>query len=103
MPDGATSSCFTARLEGGSPRGGAGGGPYASRGAPAAGERSPSVEAGGRTRGGPPIDETRDLELEIWAGVLPFDRRPGEPLRDEHTKEGIPVPEYVRNYPEGRT
>lgn len=65
--------------------------------------RLPIEEASAKIRVGPPVDETRDLELDIWAGVLPFDRRPGEPLRDEHTKKGIPVPDYVRNYPEGRT
>jgi len=65
--------------------------------------RLPIEEASAKIRVGPPIDETRDLELDIWAGVLPFERRPGEPLRDEHTKVGVPVPEYVRNYPEGRT
>ena len=65
--------------------------------------RLPIEEASAKIRVGPPVDETRDLELDIWAGVLPFEKRPGEPLRDDHTKEGIPVPDYVRNYPEGRT
>jgi nitroimidazol reductase NimA-like FMN-containing flavoprotein (pyridoxamine 5'-phosphate oxidase superfamily) len=65
--------------------------------------RLPIEEASAKIRVGPPIDETSDLAMEIWAGVLPFEKRPGEPIRDEHTKAGIPVPEYVRNYPEGRT
>jgi len=65
--------------------------------------RLPIEEASAKIRVGPPVDETRDLDLGIWAGVLPFERRPGEPLKDEHTREGIPVPEYIKNYPQGRT
>ncbi|MGH9388513.1 MAG: pyridoxamine 5'-phosphate oxidase family protein, partial [Vicinamibacteria bacterium] len=65
--------------------------------------RLPIEEASAKVRVGPPVDETRDLGLDIWAGVLPFERRPGEPLRDEHTKAATPVPDYVRNYPEDRT
>lgn len=60
-------------------------------------------EASAKIRTGPPIDEARDLELGIWAGVLPFERRPGHPIADEHTKKGTSVPDYVRNYREGRT
>jgi hypothetical protein len=65
--------------------------------------RLPIEEASAKIRVGPPIDDARDLELDIWAGVLPFERRPGEPIPDEHTKEGIPAPRYVTRYPEGRT
>ncbi len=65
--------------------------------------RLPIEEASAKVRVGPPLDDARDLELDIWAGVLPFERRPGEPIKDEHTKEGIPVPEYIKNYREGRT
>ena len=65
--------------------------------------RLPIEEASAKIRSGPPIDDTRDLELDIWAGVLPFERRAGEPIEDEHTKAGTSVPAYVRNYPEGRT
>ena len=65
--------------------------------------RLPIEEASAKIRVGPPVDETRDLGLGIWAGVLPFERRPGEPLRDEHTREGVLVPEYIKNYPQGRT
>jgi nitroimidazol reductase NimA-like FMN-containing flavoprotein (pyridoxamine 5'-phosphate oxidase superfamily) len=65
--------------------------------------RLPIEEASAKIRVGPPIDETSDLAMDIWAGVLPFEKRPGEPIRDEHTKPSIPVPEYIRGYPEGRT
>ena len=65
--------------------------------------RLPIEEASAKIRVGPPIDDARDLELDIWAGVLPLERRPGAPIPDEHTKTGIPVPAYVKNYPQGRT
>lgn len=65
--------------------------------------RLPIDEASAKIRTGPPLDEDRDLSLDVWAGVLPFVRRPGEPVADEHTKNGTPVPDYVRRYPEGRT
>lgn len=43
-------------------------------------------------------DEPEDMELEVWAGVLPLKLSPGEPIADEGGKQGIPVPEYLRNY-----
>jgi hypothetical protein len=63
--------------------------------------RLPIEEASAKVRVGPPLDDERDLKLDIWAGVLPFERRPGKPIPDEHLKDGIPVPGYVVNYPEG--
>jgi hypothetical protein len=65
--------------------------------------RVPIEEASAKIRVGPPIDDERDLGLDIWAGVLPLESRPGVPVPDEHLKEGIPVPEYVKRYPGGRT
>jgi uncharacterized protein len=65
--------------------------------------RLPLTEASAKIRSGPPVDEDRDLSLEIWAGVVPFVRRPGEPVPDDHTRSDTPVPDYVRRYPEGRT
>jgi hypothetical protein len=64
--------------------------------------RVPIDEASAKVRTGPPVDEERDLELPIWAGVVPFERHVGEPIVDEYTKEGTPVPDYVRRYPSGR-
>jgi nitroimidazol reductase NimA-like FMN-containing flavoprotein (pyridoxamine 5'-phosphate oxidase superfamily) len=65
--------------------------------------RLPIEEASAKIRVGPPIDDERDLGLDIWAGVLPFERKPGEPIPDEHLKAGIELPEYIARYPEGRT
>jgi hypothetical protein len=57
--------------------------------------RVPIEEASAKVRTGPPVDEERDLKLPVWAGVLPFERHAGEPVADEFTKEGTPVPDYV--------
>jgi uncharacterized protein len=65
--------------------------------------RLPIDEASAKIRTGPPVDEDRDLSREIWAGVVPFVRRPGEAVADEHTTKGTPVPDYVLRYPQGRT
>jgi len=62
----------------------------------------PIGEASLKARSGPPVDETRDLKIDIWAGVLPLSLETGEPIPDEHMADGKPVPEYVVNYTRGR-
>jgi nitroimidazol reductase NimA-like FMN-containing flavoprotein (pyridoxamine 5'-phosphate oxidase superfamily) len=62
----------------------------------------PISDASLKARTGPPSDESRDLEIDIWAGVLPLRCETGEPIADEHTPDGKPVPGYVRDYPAGR-
>ena len=51
-----------------------------------------------KIRQGPPGDEESDLELPVWAGVLPITRQIGEPVADPLLKAGIEVPEYLRSY-----
>ncbi len=63
----------------------------------------PIGEASLKMRTGPPVDETKDLEIDIWAGVLPLSFEIGEPVPDEHTADDKPVPDYVLNYPRGRS
>lgn len=62
----------------------------------------PIAEASAKVRTGPPVDETKDLEIDIWAGVLPLRFETGEPIADEYTPKDKPVPSYVRDYPQGR-
>ena len=64
--------------------------------------RVPIREASAKIRTGPPVDESSDLEIDIWAGVLPLERRPGTPIPDEHTKAGTPLPDYVVGYAKQR-
>lgn len=63
----------------------------------------PIREASLKSRTGPPVDDAKDLEMDIWAGVLPLQCVPGEPIPDEHTGTEKPVPAYVVDYPRGRS
>ncbi len=55
-------------------------------------------EASAKIRTGGPIDEDGDLDLPIWAGVLPLRLEPGDPETDEHVPSTIPTPTYVTDY-----
>jgi nitroimidazol reductase NimA-like FMN-containing flavoprotein (pyridoxamine 5'-phosphate oxidase superfamily) len=55
-------------------------------------------EASAKIRTGPPKDEPEDMELPIWAGVLPLRTVPGEPLDDPQLTAGLGVPANVREY-----
>ena len=54
-------------------------------------------EASAKIRTGPPIDDNEDLNLNIWAGVLPLKNVFQEPVRDEGLNENIFLPEYLKN------
>ncbi len=49
---------------------------------------------------GPPDDDPADLVdpvySQIWAGTVPMRESFDEPVTDEHTPAGVPVPPYVR-------
>lgn len=55
-------------------------------------------EASAKVRTGPPSDFDDDLELPVWAGVIPLRTVAGDPLTDEHVPREIEVPGYVRDY-----
>ena len=48
----------------------------------------PLEEASAKVRTGPPKDDDDDMELPIWAGVLPLHTRPGEPEPDPRAQRG---------------
>jgi nitroimidazol reductase NimA-like FMN-containing flavoprotein (pyridoxamine 5'-phosphate oxidase superfamily) len=54
----------------------------------------PIEEASVKVRTGPPLDDEDDLELPVWAGVLPLRLAPGMPVADGDTK-GATVPAYL--------
>ncbi len=44
------------------------------------------------------MDDPEDLDLNVWAGVVPLKLGTLEPVVDENGKQGIPVPNYLLNY-----
>jgi nitroimidazol reductase NimA-like FMN-containing flavoprotein (pyridoxamine 5'-phosphate oxidase superfamily) len=53
-------------------------------------------EASAKIRGGPPTDDTEDLELPVWAGVIPLALTPSPPVSDDGV-DGTP-PGYASGY-----
>lgn len=60
--------------------------------------RIPIAEASAKVSAGFPDDAEADLDLDVWAGVLPLRLVPGEPASSPDLKPGIPVPEYVSDW-----
>jgi nitroimidazol reductase NimA-like FMN-containing flavoprotein (pyridoxamine 5'-phosphate oxidase superfamily) len=58
----------------------------------------PLDEASAKVRIGDPKDPDEDLDLPVWAGVLPLRQVPGEPEPAGNLAEGIDPPPYVTGY-----
>lgn len=58
----------------------------------------PIDEASAKVRTGPPKDEPEDLDLPVWAGVLPLSIVAGDPVADPGLRHDLPPPDYVTNY-----
>ena len=58
----------------------------------------PIQEASAKIRTGPPKDDAEDMDLPIWAGVLPLRTIPGEPEPDPELRGGVEPPGYVTDY-----
>ncbi len=58
-------------------------------------------EASAKVRTGDPVDDEEDYAMEVWAGVLPLDIKPGEPTADARLSSGIHFPEYLKAYKRG--
>jgi nitroimidazol reductase NimA-like FMN-containing flavoprotein (pyridoxamine 5'-phosphate oxidase superfamily) len=56
----------------------------------------PLDEASAKIRNGPPTDDDADLELRVWAGVIPLRIEPSDPVAAEHV-DG-PPPAYAADY-----
>jgi len=54
--------------------------------------------ASAKIRTGPPKDAEDDLELPVWAGVLPLYQTSGPPVAVPGLAEAIEVPDYLRHY-----
>lgn len=55
----------------------------------------PLDEASAKIRTGPPVDDDEDLELGVWAGVVPVTLEPGEPVPDPLLPPQIGSPAYL--------
>jgi uncharacterized protein len=49
-------------------------------------------------RTGPPVDDTDDLALDVWAGTLPLRMGVGTPTPSPDLRDGIDEPAYLRDY-----
>jgi len=58
----------------------------------------PIESASAKIRSGPPKDDEPDLDLPVWAGVLPLRLARGVPVADPQLGIEIAVPEYIRDY-----
>lgn len=52
-------------------------------------------EASAKARTGPPVDEKADLDLPIWAGILPLQKGYESPMADEQLKENVALPPSI--------
>jgi nitroimidazol reductase NimA-like FMN-containing flavoprotein (pyridoxamine 5'-phosphate oxidase superfamily) len=52
-------------------------------------------EASAKIRSGPPTDDEADLDLPVWAGVIPLELHPSAPVADDSV-DGVP-PTYATN------
>jgi uncharacterized protein len=55
----------------------------------------PLEEASAKIRIGPPVDDDEDLDLRVWAGVVPVTLEPGEPVPDPLIPPQIGAPAYL--------
>jgi uncharacterized protein len=58
----------------------------------------PLDEVSAKVRAGPPKDDEEDLDLPVWAGVLPLRVVSGEPVPAPDLRGGPAVPRYVSDY-----
>ncbi len=58
----------------------------------------PLDEASAKVRTGPPKDDAEDLELPVWAGVVPLRMVADPPVPAPDLTAGIPTPEYAARY-----
>ena len=60
-------------------------------------------EASAKVRSGPPVDDDEDMNLGIWAGVIPLAVTAGTPIPAPDLEDGVEVPDSVRRLSSGRT
>ncbi|MGH7571413.1 MAG: pyridoxamine 5'-phosphate oxidase family protein [Gemmatimonadota bacterium] len=58
-------------------------------------------EASAKVRTGPPIDDEGDLDLPVWAGVIPLALTPGVPIPAPELTQTVELPGYLKRYRSG--
>jgi hypothetical protein len=58
----------------------------------------PIDEASAKIRAAPPGDDDADLDVDVWAGVIPLRMQTLDPEPDPRGRQGVPVPDHVRNF-----
>ena len=61
----------------------------------------PLDECSVKVRTGPPIDDDEDMDLPVWAGVVPLTTVAGTPVAADDLQGDPPVPDYARDYRRG--
>ena len=60
--------------------------------------RLPIEEFSAKVRQGPPVDDEEDYSFPTWAGVIPLQMVPGEPISDSRLDPGRAAPAYAKSY-----
>lgn len=55
-------------------------------------------EVSAKIRTGGPIDDDEDMDLPVWAGVVPLRLAADAPVADDKLRVSVPVPEYATHY-----
>ena len=58
----------------------------------------PIDSASAKVRVGPPKDDKEDMDLPVWAGIVPIRQMVGEPQDAPDLRDGVPVPGYIAEY-----
>lgn len=61
----------------------------------------PIDQASAKIRSGPPVDDAEDMDLPVWAGILPLKATYGRPIADPQQQPPVPFPSYLQNLIEG--
>jgi nitroimidazol reductase NimA-like FMN-containing flavoprotein (pyridoxamine 5'-phosphate oxidase superfamily) len=58
----------------------------------------PITEGSSKVRTGPPSDAKRDMDLEVWAGLVPLKLAPQAPETAPDLRCNVPTPDYATDY-----
>src|SRR5690606_2497946 len=62
--------------------------------------RMPIESASAKIRSGSAVDDERDLNLPVWAGVIPLRQAIEPPIPDPDARREVPLPDYLREWVE---